>query len=94
MRDGARNFNAEQARNAKQEPEETRYEGTPYEDFHVPVGTGTQFQYPHRFPEKQHKRSNEDCRTRICPISKLDGRVVTVGERGLDQDRVNCNGQG
>lgn len=52
MCDGARNFNAEQARNAKQKPEETRYEGAPYEDLHIPVGTSTQFQDPDRFPKQ------------------------------------------
>jgi hypothetical protein len=84
MSDGARNFNTEEARNAKQKPEETRYEGTPNENLHIPVGTSTQFQNPDRFPEEQHKRSNEDRRTRICPISELDSRVVAVRERGLD----------
>ncbi len=52
MCDGARNFNAEQARNAKQKSEEACYEGTPYEYLHIPVGASTQFQNPDRFPEK------------------------------------------
>ena len=94
MSDGARNFNAEQACYAKQKPEEARHEGTPNENAHIPLGTSTQLQYPSRFPKKQHKWSNEDRGASICPIGELDRRVVAVRKRGLDQDRVNSNGQG
>ncbi len=52
MSDGARNFDAKQAGNAKQKPEEPRYDSTPNENPHIPVRTGTQFQYPDRFPEE------------------------------------------
>ena len=93
MRDGARNFNAEQACNAKQKPEETRHEGTPNKNLHIPLGTGIQFQNPGGFPEKQHKRSNENRRTRICPICELDRGIVAVRQRGLDKNRMDCNGQ-
>jgi hypothetical protein len=93
MRDRARNFDAEQACDAKQKPEETRHEGTPNENPHIPVGTGTQFRNPGGFPEKQHKRSNEDRRARVCPVCELNRGVIAVWQRGLDKDCVDRNGQ-
>ncbi len=94
MSDRACDFNAEQASNAEQKPEEPSYKSTPYENPHIPLGASAQFQNPDRFPEKHHKWSNEDSRACICPISKLDGRVIAIRERRLDQDRVDGNGQG
>jgi hypothetical protein len=42
MCDGARNFNPEQAYNAKQKPKEASYEETPYEDPHMMIGSTQQ----------------------------------------------------
>jgi len=52
MSDGARHFDAKQARNAEQKPKEARHEAPPNKYLHVPLGSATQFQDLSGFPVK------------------------------------------
>ena len=89
MRHRARNLDTEQPGNAQQEAEHAGDKAAPHKHLSVPFRGVEELRQRRQLSLEEDEGCQEDNRAEVLPVRQLDGGVVGVWQRGLDEDRVN-----
>lgn len=89
MRDGTRDFDTEQTGDTEQETEHASDEGAPQEYGTIPFWRARELQNIHDLSIEEHEWGQECSRAQIGPVCELNGGVIAVGKRCLDQNSVD-----